>query len=107
MEILNQLTELLKNDVSIAIIILVIAIGEIGKRIFGTTKLNSFFLTLLVTLPISLVYWWIKGMPIAVWFLSYILAFWLYPLLIKPIMKILNIHYETKNDFVGDRPDDR
>jgi len=107
MEVFNQLSELLRNDVSLAIIILVIAIGEIGKRIFGTTKLNSFFLTLLVTLPVTLIYWWLKGIPIDVWFLSYILAFWLYPLLIKPIMQRLNIHYERETDFVGDRPDDR
>lgn len=96
--------DIIQNEIFIkidlAIILLVISVGELVKRYWKNKKVNSFFRVLFTTLPITIIYAYLGLISPEKTLLSYLVAFWLYPLIIKPILILLKIKKTSKSSSV-------
>lgn len=104
----SRIYEIVSQRVDFAIIILVVAIGEIIKRYWKSKKPNAFFKVLTPTLPLTILYAYLAVIKADVVLLSYLLAFWLYPLVVKPILIFIGVKKPKrvfKAEVGGELPD--
>lgn len=107
---LNIIYNIVSSSISFTIIVLVIAIGEIVKRYWKSNNINAFFKVLIPTLPLTILYAYLSKISQDVVLLSYLLAFWLYPFLVKPLLVFLGLKKTRvkrfKPEVGGELPDD-
>ena len=99
--IFNYLT----SQIDWLIVLIVIALGEIGKRLWKSEKPSAFWKVLIITLPVAILIEYYSNVNFKVAFASYLLAFWLYAGLVKGILKRLglDVKWKTKDPY-GDQP---
>jgi putative effector of murein hydrolase LrgA (UPF0299 family) len=111
MNILLDIWNTINDQLNWFLILGIIALGEITKRLWTSPVPPSFWKVLIVTLPFTVGYVYLQGADITQSSISYLLAYWLYPFIVKFILdKFKRREYSTsaKSSFhVGDRPDDR
>ena len=97
----NYLTE----NIDWMIVLIVIALGEISKRLWTAPKPSAFWKVLIITLPVIVLIAYYSKTEFKVAFASYLLAYWLYPALVKGILKLLgaDIKKQAKDPY-GDQP---
>lgn len=107
MELLNIVQEILLSKIDLAIILLVISVGELVKRYWKGAKTNSFFKVIIPTLPLTILYAYLGVINPEITLLSYLVAFWLYPLLVKPTLIFLGLKKRkqySRRDIGGEIP---
>lgn len=109
MEYIASLLDIVFGKLDATIVLLVIAIGELVKRYWKSDSVNAFYKVLTPTLPIVAIYAYLSLTSPDVTLFSYLVAFWLYPLLVKPILIILGLKKRSSNrsraDVGGELPD--
>lgn len=79
----------LSSQIDWLIVIIVIALGEIGKRFWKSEKPNAFWKVLIITLPVVVAMAYYSKIEFKVAFASYLLAYWLYPAFVKGILNVI------------------
>ncbi len=99
--IFNQIN----SQIDWLIVIIVIALGEISKRLWKSPKPSAFWKVLIITLPVVVAMAYYTQIEFKVAFASYLLAYWLYPALVKGILKLIgaDVKKQTKDPY-GDQP---
>ena len=101
--IFNYLT----SQIDWLIVLIVIALGEIGKRMWTAKKPGAFWKVLIITLPVVVAMAYYSKIEFKVAFASYLLAFWLYPAFVKGVLRMLGWQKSSKSTLDTGRPDDR
>lgn len=79
----------IKKSVDFSVILFVLSVGEIAKKLLKDKLPNfsSFWIVFLTTFPLTFLFAIVFKMDLKIVINSYFLAFWLYPALVKYIIK--------------------
>ena len=102
METLLTIWEQINSQLDWLLIIIVISVGEITKRLWKTKAVASFWKVLIVTLPVVVLIAWYSHIEFKIAFVSYTFAYWLYPFIVKWILRMFGGNYAK--DPYGDNP---
>lgn len=84
-----EIWELIKAEISFPLILLIIAVGELSKKLKITYK-STFHTILILSLIVGSIYVYVSKIEIKVAILSYLVANWLYPFIVKIVINKIN-----------------
>jgi len=97
-----EIWNLIITGLDFKLILMTLAIGEVLKPVIKF-NISSFYKVIITTLPLSLAYSIIANIKPQIALLSYVVAFWLYPLFVKYIFKRIS---KFKKEVGGEFPPD-